>query len=358
MGGNVMKISFVLPKPTFGIMGGYKIVYEYANRFIEKGNEVSIFYDMNKCATRGKIPTILYLLLGKIVAYIEPSWFAVNKKITKKAVYEICDSTVKDSDVVIATAVTTAMKVAYLSENKGKKYYLIQDFENWIYDDDRVYDTYNYKGITNIVISKYLKHIVTEHSNNCVEYIPNGIDFEDLKIKVEPRKRAKLSIAFLYHSAELKGTQYTIKVLEILKKKYPDLEACCFGSCDNTEDLPKWISYKKNANRKDVLEILNNASIFICSTINEGFGLTGAESMACGCALATTSYPAVFEYAVDKKNCLVSPVKDIKKMAENVSYLIENDEARIRIAETAAKDIRKLDWDKSVNRMLELFSSN
>ena len=45
-------------------------------------------------------------------------------------------------------------------------------------------------------------------------------------------------------------------------------------------------------------------------------------------------------------------------MAENVSYLIENDEARIRIAETAAKDIRKLDWDKSVNRMLELFSSN
>ena len=61
-----------------------------------------------------------------------------------------------------------------------------------------------------------------------------------------------------------------------------------------------------------MFDILNYASIFICSSINEGFGLTGAESMACGCALATTSYPAVFEYAVDKKNCLVSPVKDIK----------------------------------------------
>ena len=39
-----MKICFVLPINTNKATGGYKIVYEYANRLCDKGFDVSILY--------------------------------------------------------------------------------------------------------------------------------------------------------------------------------------------------------------------------------------------------------------------------------------------------------------------------
>ena len=54
-----MKIGFVLPMPTTKIVGGYKVVYEYANYLAQKGNDVTIFYNSEKGRNSKSLPPFL-----------------------------------------------------------------------------------------------------------------------------------------------------------------------------------------------------------------------------------------------------------------------------------------------------------
>ena len=100
---------------------------------------------------------------------------------------------------------------------------------------------------------------------------------------------------------------------------------------------------------KETVDIYNEISIFVCATIEEGFGLTGLEAMACGAALVSTSYEGVKEYAVDKVNCLLSPVCNSGKLAENIEYLIRNDEKRMKLAMNGVKMAQDHSWENAMN---------
>lgn len=68
-----------------------------------------------------------------------------------------------------------------------------------------------------------------------------------------------------------KGLKNAFKVLDKLKQKYPDLKVIMFGKFPKPE-LPNWITYYKGASQKKTVEIYNSVKVFLCSTIEEGFG--------------------------------------------------------------------------------------
>ena len=109
-------------------------------------------------------------------------------------------------------------------------------------------------------------------------------------------KRNPFKIGMLYHKAPYKGSKQTLNVIINLKKSYPELELIMFGTADVPKNLPKWITYYKNATQAKTIEIYNDISIFVSGTIKEGFGLTGLEAMACGAALVSTDYLGVKDY--------------------------------------------------------------
>lgn len=203
----------------------------------------------------------------------------------------------------------TARPVADLPSCKGKKYYLIQDFENWSCSDDEVYETYNL-GMTNIPIAKWLADIVRDKTNKEPYYIANAIDTDLFRVVVENENRFPHSIAMIYQRGGHKGFQYGYRVCVRLKEKYPDLQCNIFGLSKREAEWPQWIKYTENATQEQLVEIYNSVSVFLCSSVEEGFGLCGAESMACGCAFATTGYRGVYTYAKDNVNALISPIKD------------------------------------------------
>ena len=49
-----MKITFILQDTGTGAVGGVRVVYEYANRLIEKGHEVNIVYPLTPFVPRPK----------------------------------------------------------------------------------------------------------------------------------------------------------------------------------------------------------------------------------------------------------------------------------------------------------------
>ena len=342
-----MNITFFLPNISNDPIGGYKIVYEYANRLAKRGHIIAIVFLCNFGQRHKFVPLFLQRLIYGYRVKRYPTWFELDKAVKKAYCIKTVDTNyIPDADCVIATAVTTAHIVHDLPLNKGEKAYFIQGFENWDVDDEFVYDTYKL-GMKNIVISNWLKEKV-ESAGAQAFLVHNGIDFSVFNIDILPDQRMPHSIAMLYHQDECKGCKYGIEVLKLLKNKYNDLQVTLFGVPDRPRELPMWIHYIKNANENDLKKIYNRAAIFICPSINDGFGLTGAESMACGCAFVSSSYDGVKDYAIHMKNSLLSPVRDVATMVDNIEMLFNDNELRINLAKRGNVDIQNFNWRNSV----------
>ncbi len=127
-----MKIAFVLPNATNRAMGGYKVVYQYANYMAERGHAVAILYDDTRMV-KGHGPLLEPALRLQARYYLrtEPRWFALHPSIRKKNIFVMERAELEPYDLVVATAKITADDLRRAGIAPGKVLYLIQDFENW-----------------------------------------------------------------------------------------------------------------------------------------------------------------------------------------------------------------------------------
>lgn len=345
-----MKITFCLPSLPDVPVGGFKVVFEYANRLVAEGYEVSIVCFTNQKFNIIKNYRIKYYL-SHIYKHFYPKWFPLDRRVKKIATPYRDATHFPDSDVVFATAVNTAEIVYQLPERCGRKFYLIQDFENWSFTDEEVYKTYQL-GMTNVVISQWLFDLVTPFDPN-VKILKNPIDTESFSVEKTIEDRNPLEIAMLYHYGEHKGIPVALEALELVREEFPDLHVNMFGAREMREDIDKpWITYHQNQSASQLRKLYNNAAIFVCASINEGFGLTGAESMACGCLLVSTSFKGVFEYA-DEKNALLSPVNDAKVLADNLIKGIKDKDLRVKLARQGSEDLKEFSIDIATQRLIK-----
>ncbi len=352
-----MRICFVLPANTNKATGGYKIVYEYANRLCNKGFDVSILYLNSFSLKRFYIPRIIKRVFFDFINCFEPRWFHLDKRIEKVSDFSnkrLIDL-YKYSAVVVATSAATTAKYVRYNFLTNKKIYLIQGKENWSLTEGELNETYRL-GMTNVVVSKWLKEIVDSVSKKESILLSNPIDNTIYIEKTPYFKRYKHSIGVLYNPNECKGFQFAIQAINKVKNIYPDLIVYAFGAFDRPKNLPNWIIYKKNAAQKETVDIYNSVRVYLCASIEEGFGLTGLESIACGCVLVTTDFQGAKEYAKDDENALVSPVCDVDALVKNICRVFEDDTLAIKLTNNGKKSASLANWDKAVNKLIELFN--
>lgn len=341
-----MKINVLLPDIVRTPSGGHKVIYEYCNRLVADGNEVTLYFMPVKLFTKFHFPEPLRLALVKAYGEtINPSWFHLDKKIKKRVLLHL--SQFSDADICIATGVNTAKIVKCLPKQKGKKVYFIQGFENWEQSSEYVYHTYTY-GMKNIAVSNWLKKIVDQHSKEPCTLVSNGID--DTVFYDQEKPRVPHSITFHYRSQQHKGCKYAFETIKLLEKRYPDLKVNIVSSEYRKFELQSNWKYYFNASPREISAINNESEVFICSTIDEGFGLPGLEAMACGCALVSTDYIGVHEYAINGVNALLSPVKDAETMADNVTRLFDDDVLRGKITRAGVATGREKSFEKSYQK--------
>lgn len=82
----------------------------------------------------------------------------------------------------------------------------------------------------------------------------------------------------LYSEIPVKGCKDGIVALNILRSRFPDIEAHLLSVGMPKKDLPKWIRYTCNASPKELRTIYNRAAVFLSTSISDGFGLCDAES--------------------------------------------------------------------------------
>ncbi|MDD3050248.1 MAG: glycosyltransferase family 4 protein [Candidatus Cloacimonetes bacterium] len=334
-----MRICFCLPGPSEKPAGGFKIIFEYANQLCERGHEVTLFFNYSK--NNVKNPLLLKWYHYKIMKH--PKWFSLNKQIRKIYLNGIKDINIPDSDIIVATAVTTAQSVNKLSQSKGEKVYFIQDFENWVSNDEVVFESYRLP----------MKKVVISESSSIL--IRNGINLNVFCLKKLPEQRYIYSVCMMYHTQKRKGVEYGMEALYKLKNKYPQMKATCFGTPARPKNMPNWINYWRNANPVQLSRIYNDSAIFLSTSISEGFGLTGLESMACGCALVSTSNNGVNEYAVHRKNSQITIPQSAESLFEAVDSLFSDNRLRVEIALNGHATTSSFKWDNAVSLLEKTF---
>ena len=242
--------------------------------------------------------------------------------------------------MIVATAKITADYIHRENVDSNKVVYLIQDFENWGCSNESVYSSYQY-GFKNVAISKRLVDIVKNKAGVSCLHLPDGIDTECFRIFNPIEKRPIHSIAMMYRKSKRKGYPDGLAVLKKLRETYPDLVAVMFGVDEKPENLPEWVQYEYRADQTKLSVIYNSVRVFLCSSLQEGYGLTGLESMACGCALVSTDTLGVHEYAVNGQTASIVPISDIEAMYEKVCELFEDEELLIRRTSQSANEAKK-----------------
>lgn len=348
-----MNICFVLPVFTRQPQGGYKMVFEYANRFVKKGHNVDIIFINEDALKQYKIPRLIRTMGASLLTKIEPRWFELDKTIKKvSGLGKKIELFTKKMDVCIATSVDT---VEYVQMNfkHCKKVIFIQGYETWICDERTVHNSYKL-GWKNIVISDWLRQIVDKESGYPSVLIRNPLDLDIYRICLQNDQRRKHSISILYHNNKMKGLSYAIEALYKLKERYTDLEVEMFGIIDRPREYPQWIHYTKGATQQQTVEIYNKTQVFLCATIHEGYGLTGLEAMACGTVLVSTDYQGVHEYAMNGYNALLSPVKDVQALVDNVCKVFDDDKLRDKLVQNGLEHVRDFSWDNAVEKFMKV----
>ena len=348
-------ITFLLPAcPYDRIIGGYKIVYEYATR-IAKGNSyrVKIVYShFFNPRVKERIPFTLLLRIMRLNSIKKyQNWFELDN-VEEKIIPKIKNFFLPNSDIYVCTSIETALLLAECKKiNKSKVLYLIQDFEAWGENsEDDVYKSYKLPFLK-IAISNYLLEKVKSVDEN-VRLIPNAFDFTQFYLDNDIETRSPYEIVMLNHIDKRKRIDDSLKALKIVKEKYPDLHVNMFGFPEKPKDLPEWFSYYQMPEKKLHNQLYNKSAIFIASSDQEGFSLPPAEAMCCGCAVCCTDIGGFAMYAINEITALISPVYKYEIMAQNIIRLISNNELRIKIAKEGNKYIQQFTWDKAVGKFL------
>ena len=402
-----MRITFVLPMYLNSPSGGFKVVYEYANRLAALGHRVSVVHPRtihsqtgliegikkrlwkyklrligsatnekilhrrgaenaeeaqrfwrktlrNLCETLrlcGENAPLASLISGSSLNHRLVSWFEVNDKVNLILATDLSEQHIPDADVIFATASDTAFAVAAYSASKGRKFYLVQSYETWNLPEDKVQAGWKLP-MHKIVVSRHLQRIADGFGEQWrTTYIPLGIDLSLFRLLKPIIERRELRVGMLAHPNEVKGTRDGLAALELVKQHHADLQVALFGTEPRLDFIPDWMSYERLPTAERLVELYNSCRIFLNPGWAEGWGLPAAEAMACGCAVVSADNGGIHEFAVDGETALIAPIKRPDLLAEKILVLIDDDELRQRLAVAGHQSIKQISWEQAVNSL-------
>ena len=190
-----------------------------------------------------------------------------------------------------------------------------------------------------------------------LHYTPNGVDTE--KFKNFRLKREKLIVA-VGNLRWQKGYEYLLRALEFVRDSQYRLIIA--GEGPERDKLEKIIremglndrvSLPGKMTHEAIVRLLNRASIYVMSSITEGFPKALVEAMACATPVITTDVGSCAEIVGNAG--LVVKAGDPAALADAINRLIKNSELRTRLGQLGALRAMDFSWKVSTDVVLRAY---
>jgi glycosyltransferase involved in cell wall biosynthesis len=354
-----VKVNFIVPEITR--TGGMNIIFQYANRLLARGHDVVVYtpvipFNLYKGGLK------IYYLRYQVTTLFK--WCTSGKKKLPWNIYPYSfrinfvpvmhNLFVRDADVSVATSWPTAYPVHNFSRSKGRKYYLIQDYEIWNSNVNKVDKSYTLP-LNRIVCSRHMQNLLKVKFGSDSELIYIGLDrnrfYNDNKKFNSPAR-----ILFADHLLPNKNIEGAIYTCEKLKAEYPELLFRSFG-VKKFHKMPDFIEFTENPDDAELTRLYSESDIFLFPSKYEGFGSPPSEAMACKCAIVANAVAAIPEYSTDKVTAVHADPDDKDGLYKGVKYLLDNPRELERISVAGYEHIREfMNWDKSIVKFEEYIS--
>jgi len=352
-----LKVTFILPSTGHRPIGGFKVVYEYANHLQRRGYNVAVVHPaflMADTPWRHKPKKWLRYVQRRFdKSYMPGTWFSVEPAVRMLWVPSLLEKHIPQADIVVATSWQTAEFVAQYGADKGKKLYLIQDYEHFMSTSPtirkRMAATYH-RGMANITISPAISEAVESTGAMVAAYIPIALDTDIFRLTQVLQSDNRQRIGFPARNEVFKGTHDAVRVLEQVRQQLGPVSVWSFGG-KKPDYFPDWIDYHERPSNAALCDLYNQSAVFLTTSHYEGWGLPGSEAMACGAALVSTNHGGVRAYATNEETALLSNVKDVNHLTQNVIRLLTQPELRLKIAQAGYLHIQQFTWQTAVESL-------
>jgi glycosyltransferase involved in cell wall biosynthesis len=199
-----------------------------------------------------------------------------------------------------------------------------------------------------VAIARWLQDVALARGVPCA-YVPQGLDREVFAPGSVPPAERPPRVSLMTHRLDWKGLRDALDAIAIVREQRPDVELALFG----TEPVAEEETFLASPTRPEVAALLGESAVHVVASWEEGFGLTGAEALACGAALATTDTKGSRDYAIDRHTALVSSPRDPAALARNVLALLDDAKLRGRLVANGQRHLRTAmpPWQEAARRM-------
>ena len=161
------------------------------------------------------------------------------------------------------------------------------------------------------------------------------------------------NIIFITRTGEQKDPATAIAAMNKIHAANIDANISAYGNL-NKNDLPDFVDYHPNPSDKEVVALLNSNSIFVTTSVLEGYPLPPLEAMACGCAVISTDSVGVREYLSNGVNGILCPVRNPDLIAESVLQLVSEDRRRMEIARKGYETAMEHSYEAMTDNFLKI----
>jgi GT2 family glycosyltransferase len=311
-----------------GVGGGHRDIFEHLNRLIDRGHDAELWTRRSG----------------------SPDWFDLRAPVRSFDSFDELAAALEPLEAIkVATWWATAPPVWLASVRNGIPVYFVQDIETSYYPDRpdfayRVVDTYRHE-FRYLTISKWNRDRLAEYGVKA-RLVPPGVNLEEFREREDVGRRDD-ELLVIGRDNPLKNLPLTMAAYDLLGDERPRMRM--FG-VEPQVGRRYGVPYVDSPADGEVARLFNEATVFVQTSVHEGFCLPPLEAMASGCAAVCTDAHGNRDFCRDGENCLM-PEPTPEAVAAAIRRLFEDRPLRERLIAEGKRTAAAYAWDRRIDEL-------
>lgn len=357
--GRQRRVHFCLLGPSSTPIGGYKVVYEYANALVEQGVDVTVWHSNAFLAATAGIRGIWVAVRSWLVWWLRGQrrrwlssgveWFHLDARVKVRATGWFPALRLHAGDAAVATAIETTRFVGRQGRRaSARSVSLIQHLETWAASLDYIRAAWA-EVDERIVIAPWLAEECTAAGLSSI-LLPNALDGEQFPLGPRLVDRP-LQVVSLLAPSRYKRPDVVIGTLEEVVRRRPEVSVVTFGQPSVPAVPSDVVKYTPDPRPAELRALYQTSRVYFCGSDAEGWHLPPAEATLSGAAVVSTDIGGV--RASMAEDALYAPRGDVQTLATMIIEAIDRVDEAQRMTDHARERLLSRTYERNAGELLE-----